>query len=42
MGDNADVLKSINRRDGVWYPVLTPNIKARLCESLVNEGTAQC
>uniref|UniRef100_K3XAW7 hydroxymethylglutaryl-CoA lyase n=1 Tax=Globisporangium ultimum (strain ATCC 200006 / CBS 805.95 / DAOM BR144) TaxID=431595 RepID=K3XAW7_GLOUD len=27
MGDNADVLKSIDRKDGVWYPVLTPNIK---------------
>ncbi|TYZ62474.1 hypothetical protein PybrP1_005595 [[Pythium] brassicae (nom. inval.)] len=27
MGDNADVLKGIKRREGVWYPVLTPNIK---------------
>lgn len=27
MGDNADVLKAIKRKDGVAYPVLTPNLK---------------
>lgn len=27
MGDNADVLKRIRRKEGVWYPVLTPNLK---------------
>lgn len=29
MGDNSEVLKSIDRKDGVWYPVLTPNIKVK-------------
>lgn len=29
MGDNAQVLQTIDRKDGVWYPVLTPNIKVR-------------
>ncbi|KAF4320941.1 hypothetical protein BBO99_00000730 [Phytophthora kernoviae] len=28
MADNSDVLKNINRKVGVSYPVLTPNIKA--------------
>jgi len=27
MGDNADVMASIDRRSGVTYPVLTPNMK---------------
>ena len=27
MGDNSEVLKSIKRKEGVWYPVLTPNLK---------------
>lgn len=29
MADNSDVLKGIARREGVSYPVLTPNIKVR-------------
>lgn len=27
MGDNSAVLAAIRRRDGVSYPVLTPNVK---------------
>ncbi|RLN26375.1 hypothetical protein BBJ28_00002332 [Nothophytophthora sp. Chile5] len=27
MADNSDVLKSISRKEGVLYPVLTPNLK---------------
>jgi len=27
MGDNAEVMARINRRPGVSYPVLTPNLK---------------
>ena len=27
MGDNAAVMAGIHRRDGVHYPVLTPNLK---------------
>ncbi|CAK4686006.1 hypothetical protein LEN26_005962 [Aphanomyces euteiches] len=27
MGDNAEVMKQIKRKEGVFYPVLTPNIK---------------
>jgi hydroxymethylglutaryl-CoA lyase len=27
MGDNTEVMKRIKRKEGVWYPVLTPNIK---------------
>ncbi|ETW08719.1 hypothetical protein H310_01244 [Aphanomyces invadans] len=26
MGDNAEVMKQINRKEGVYYPVLTPNL----------------
>ncbi|ETV89193.1 hypothetical protein H257_00555 [Aphanomyces astaci] len=26
MGDNADVMKQIKRKEGVFYPVLTPNL----------------
>ena len=27
MGDNAEVLKGINKLPGISYPVLTPNLK---------------
>lgn len=30
MADNAEVLKGIKRKEGVWYPVLTPNVKVKL------------
>ncbi|TMW64311.1 hypothetical protein Poli38472_012933 [Pythium oligandrum] len=36
MGDNTDVLTRIDRKPGVWYPVLTPNLKG--FESAVAAG----
>jgi len=27
MGDNSEVLSGINRKEGVSYPVLVPNVK---------------
>ncbi|DBA01104.1 TPA: hypothetical protein N0F65_001732 [Lagenidium giganteum] len=36
MADNSDVLKSIKRKEGVWYPVLTPNLKG--FESAIEAG----
>lgn len=39
MGDNSEVLKSISRKDGVWYPVLTPNIKVKTCVTSDSEAS---
>ena len=30
MGDNSEVMRSIDRKEGISYPVLTPNLKVRL------------
>jgi hypothetical protein len=39
MADNADVLKAIARKEGVSYPVLTPNIKVGVCILYFETGT---
>lgn len=39
MGDNAEVLKGIEKVDGVTYPVLTPNLKG--FESALNAGAKE-
>ena len=38
MGDNAEVLTSIDRKHGITYPVLAPNIKGfeAALEGIVN------
>lgn len=39
MGDNAEVLRSIQKRAGISYPVLTPNLKG--FESALNAGATE-
>lgn len=39
MGDNKDVVRGINRRQGVAYPCLTPNVRGYMEYGLIKIDT---